>query len=590
MPISTTHHKRFITYLYTMLGVVLLLGLAFVVLLREQLRYQEAIQQREVSLQLAEELRQSSTDLARLVRSYVITGDIHYREYFDNVVAIRDGLQPRPANYHLAYWELKVLENSGFMPARRETGETIALLELMRRTGFTEIELSKLVEAKRHSDALVEIERQAMELADREPRQPSNRDKALWMLADYNFIALKAKVMQPIIEAQQMVISRTQNAVNMAKQRLSIATFFLFVMSGTLVLLILLLGREIRRLIGCSVQDLQSTLIRLGQGDFLTPIKAQDQNSVLSWIAHTQRQLASLNLRHFKAIVESSDDAIISKNTESIIASWNIGAEQIFGYSADEMIGTSIRRLIPQERAFEEDEILKKITHGEKVEHFQTQRLHRDGHLIDLSVSISPIYNEHGDVIGASKIARDISREKAAEAEIHRLAFYDTLTGLANRRLLIERLTQAINRYVRDQASFAVLFLDLDNFKTLNDTLGHEAGDTLLEEVGRRLLNAIRKTDTAARLGGDEFVLLINLHQPPHADRQWLDTVVDKLKKSIASPYSIHDTTHTCTTSIGGVIYSGQKCSALALLSQADHAMYQAKRRGKNQFHLHEDT
>lgn len=588
MPISTVPHKRFTTYLYTMLGVVLLLGLAFVVLLREQLRYQEAIQQRELSLHLAEELRQSSTDLARLVRSYVITGDIHYREYFDSVVAIRDGLQPRPADYHLAYWELKVLENSGFMPARKETGETIALLELMRRTGFTEVELSKLVEAKRHSDELVAIERQAMQLADREPRQPSNRDKALWMLADYNFIELKAKVMQPIIDAQQMVISRTQNAVDIAKQRLSIATSFLFVMSGTLVLLILLLGREIRRLIGCSVQDLQSTLTRLGQGDFLTPIKAQEQNSVLGWIAHTQRQLASLNLKHFKAIIESSDDAIISKNTESIIASWNTGAERMFGYNAEDMIGTSIRRLIPQERELEEDEILEKITRGQKVEHFHTQRLHRDGHLIDLSVSISPIYNEHGHVIGASKIARDISRAKAAEAEIHRLAFYDTLTGLANRRLLIERLTQAINRYGRDQASFAVLFLDLDNFKSLNDTLGHEAGDTLLEEVARRLLEAVRKTDIAARLGGDEFVLLINLHQLPQASTQWLGTVVEKLRKSIASPYSIQGTSHTCTTSIGGVIYSGQDCSAVTLLSQADHAMYQAKRKGKNQFYLYD--
>ncbi|WAJ36343.1 diguanylate cyclase [Pseudomonas sp. GOM7] len=588
MPNSPIHPNRFTRYLYAMLAVVLMLGLAFVVLLLEQARYQEAVEQRRLSLNLAEELRQSSADLARMMRSYVITGERRYLDHFDSVVAIRDGLQPRPAHYNLAYWELKAIEGNDAQSAHEELGERIALIELMRRTGFTERELSKLIEAKRYSDELVEIERAAMQLADSEPRQPHNRDRALTTLADRHFITLKAKVLRPIIEAQQMIITRTQNSVDMAQQRLSIATLFLFVMCGTLLALILLLGREIRRLLGCSMQDLQNTLNRLGHGDFLTPIKAQDNNSVLGWIARTQRQLASLNLMHFKALVESSDDAIISKSTESIVASWNAGAERMFGYSAEEMIGTSIRRLIPEERAFEEDEILEKITRGEKVEHFQTQRLHRDGHLIDISVTISPIYNEDGRIIGASKIARDISSAKAAQAEIHQLAFYDTLTGLANRRLLIERLTQAIDRYSRDQASFAVLFLDLDNFKRLNDTLGHEAGDALLEEVGKRLLDTLRKTDTAARLGGDEFVLLVNLHQSYICDNQWLLSVVEKVKTRIAAPYSIHGTSHSCTTSIGGVIYAGQDCTAMELLSQADHAMYQAKRQGKNQFHLYD--
>lgn len=588
MPNRSAHPNRFTLYLYAMLAAVFMLGLAFVVLLLEQARYQKAVEQRQLSLNLAEELRQSSADLARLVRSYVITGERRYRNHFDSVVAIRDGLQPRPARYNLAYWELKAIESPDVQSVTEETGGRIALIELMRRTGFTEAELSKLIEAKHYSDKLVEIERAAMQLADREPHQHRNRDSALAILADQQFITLKAKVMQPIIEAQQLVITRTQNAVDMAQQRLSIATLFLFVMCGTLLALILLLGREIRRLLGCSMQDLQNTLSRLGHGDFMTPIKAQDDNSVLSWIARTQRQLASLNPMHFKAIVESSDDAIISKSTESIIASWNAGAERMFGYSAEEMIGTSIRRLIPEERAFEEDEILGKTTRGEKVEHFQTQRLHRNGHLIDLSVTISPIYSEDGRIIGASKIARDISSAKAAQAEIHQLAFYDTLTGLANRRLLIERLTQAIDRYNRDQASFAVLFLDLDNFKRLNDTLGHEAGDALLEEAARRLLETLRKTDTAARLGGDEFVLLINLHQPPHSDTQWLNTVVEKVKNRIAEPYSIKGTSHVCTTSMGGVIYSGQSGTALELLRQADHAMYQAKHKGKNQFHLYD--
>ncbi|WP_159972611.1 diguanylate cyclase domain-containing protein [Pseudomonas sp. 8Z] len=571
-----------------MFAVVLLLGLAFAVLLREQARYRQATEIRELSLHLTEELRQSSTDLARMVRSYVITSDPLYREHFTTVVAIREGLQPRPANYNLAYWELKAIEGEQALHTEGQPGETVALLELMRRAGFTEEELDKLISAKGNSDRLVEIEMQAMSLIDNQPRSHRARDQALTSLTDQRFITLKVQVMQPIIEAQQMVVQRTQEAVDTAQQRLSIATLFLFLMTGSLVVLIPLLGREIRRLIGCSVQELYSTIGRLGRGDFLTPISAAEGDSVLSWIARTQRQLASLNLMHFKAIVESSDDAIISKTTESIIASWNTGAERIFGYSADEMIGSSIRRLIPPERAFEEDEILEKIRNGEKVSHFETQRRHRDGHLIDISATISPIYSEDGHIIGASKIARDITQAKAAEAEIHRLAFYDTLTGLANRRLLMDRLTQSICHYRRNHSAFALLFLDLDDFKKVNDSLGHEAGDALLEQVGERLRESLRASDTAARLGGDEFVLLINLHQIPASDTQWLYKVVEKVRKRLTEPYQLAEHLHHCSTSIGGVIYKGQACTASELLQQADQAMYQAKHSGKNQFHLYD--
>src|SRR5581483_7816018 len=125
--------------------------------------------------------------------------------------------------------------------------------------------------------------------------------------------------------------------------------------------------------------------------------------------------------RRLAAIVASSDDAIISKDLNGIVMSWNDAAERMFGYTADEMIGESIRKLIPADRQSEEDDVLAAIRRGDKVDHFETTRRHKDGHLIPISLTVSPIRDGDGRVIGASKIARDISDRKHAEAELARL-------------------------------------------------------------------------------------------------------------------------------------------------------------------------
>ena len=214
--------------------------------------------------------------------------------------------------------------------------------------------------------------------------------------------------------------------------------------------------------------------------------------------------------RHFEAIVESSDDAIISKNLDGIVMSWNKAAERIFKYAAEEMIGQSLLRIFPQNRMHEESLIISKIRGGQKVEHFRTIRQDRDGQQIHLSVTISPIYNDSGEVIGASKIARDITSRVNSEKLIWHQANYDHLTALPNRRLFNDRLSQELRKAERDNYSIAVMFMDLDYFKDINDTLGHDAGDDLLISVSKRLKGLVRVTDTIARFGGDEFVILLN--------------------------------------------------------------------------------
>lgn len=180
-------------------------------------------------------------------------------------------------------------------------------------------------------------------------------------------------------------------------------------------------------------------------------------------------------------------------------------------------------------------------------------------------------------------IARDITERKTAEEAIRHLAFHDTLTGLPNRRLLTDRLQQAVGSSQRKGDHGALMFLDLDQFKQLNDTHGHDVGDLLLQEVARRLQQSVRAVDTVARLGGDEFVVLIQDLSPDEEDaRMHATTVGHKILASLNDPYQLHKLQHTTTPSIGITLFKGEGIAPNALLKQADTAMYEAKARGRN--------
>jgi diguanylate cyclase (GGDEF)-like protein/PAS domain S-box-containing protein len=183
----------------------------------------------------------------------------------------------------------------------------------------------------------------------------------------------------------------------------------------------------------------------------------------------------------------------------------------------------------------------------------------------------------------ALTISRDITRAKAAEDEIRNLAFYDTLTGLPNRRLLLERLHQAMVSSRRTARMCALLFVDLDNFKTLNDTLGHQTGDLLLQEAAHRLTTCVREADTVGRLGGDEFVLMLtDLSDLPEAAAAQAKAVGEKILANISQPYLLQGRECRSSASIGISVFGDKQDSASDLLQQADIAMYQAKSVGRN--------
>ena len=299
------------------------------------------------------------------------------------------------------------------------------------------------------------------------------------------------------------------------------------------------------------------------------------------------------------AIVTSSTDAIASADLDGAVRTWNAGAERIYGYSAAEMLGAPLSRLTAPERRADLEERLAQVRDGHPQEGVETACTTRDGRELEMSLTFSPVRDPHGAVTGLTFIGRDITEAKRAEralreakeqlaaqaAQLAHLAFHDPLTGLANRALLEDRLTQALERHARHGGGVAVLVLDVDDFKTVNDTLGHAAGDQLLTELAARMQAALRTKDTAARLGGDEFAVVLE-----DLDAAGAGEVAERLVRAFAAPVQAQGRWVVAQASIGVTHTSvsapdldpaGAARAPAVLLHDADVAMYTAKAAGK---------
>lgn len=296
----------------------------------------------------------------------------------------------------------------------------------------------------------------------------------------------------------------------------------------------------------------------------------------------TERKSAEQDLR-VAAITFESQEGIFVADSQWKILRINQAYSRITGFSSEELIGKVLPRHVTQQQdAGFFDNIYQALAQyrywqGELWATRKTQEIYPQ------LITLTAIANESGQISHYIGSFTDISRHKGYEDEILNLAFYDPLTHLPNRRLLMDRLQHLIAMNQRDDAHSAILFIDLDNFKTLNDTRGHDAGDLLLIEAAQRLQTCVRESDTVARLGGDEFVVVLQALSPlrDEAARQ-ADRIAEKIRLLLNEPYQITDFIHHGAGSIGVCLFQGGDTTVKDLFKRADTAMYEAKTSGRN--------
>lgn len=288
-----------------------------------------------------------------------------------------------------------------------------------------------------------------------------------------------------------------------------------------------------------------------------------------------------------QAVLDNIVDGLITIDQRGLIVSFNPAAEQIFGYTASEVHGQNVKMLMPSPHREAHDGYLRDYQDNGTSRIIGIGRelrgQHKSGKLFPIELAVSQV--TRGGIPMFVGLVRDITRRKAAEQEIERLAFYDPLTKLPNRRLLMDRLQHAMSTSKRSGQYGALLFMDLDNFKNLNDTAGHAVGDQLLQQVAERLVSTLREGDTIARLGGDEFVVILEgLHVDAEQAATRAESVVEKIHRVLSQRYRLGHHDYMNSPSIGVTLFIDHEHSLDDLLKQADLAMYQAKSAGRNTF------
>lgn len=282
---------------------------------------------------------------------------------------------------------------------------------------------------------------------------------------------------------------------------------------------------------------------------------------------------------HFRAMANSSVDAVISVDVSERVTFWSIGAEQTFGCSSAEALNMPISCFL-QFSAADNPLTLKQLAQAEppgaKLRTLEVQGQRKNGDEFPTELSIS-----RGTAAGKplyTLIARDVTERRQMEERIKRLASHDNLTGLPNRTLLIDRLQVAMAQVRRQGGQFALLFVDLDKFKPVNDNYGHDIGDRLLKQVAVRMLDTVRASDTVARIGGDEFALLLSNVEEISS----IDPACENLLASLRQVFNVSGIRVEISCSIGVALFDGHDSNASDLIRRADNAMYAAKHAGQN--------
>jgi diguanylate cyclase (GGDEF)-like protein/PAS domain S-box-containing protein len=314
----------------------------------------------------------------------------------------------------------------------------------------------------------------------------------------------------------------------------------------------------------------------------VTPLGAVGRGAVVAHTDITHRKLAEADLR-IAATAFDAQEGIVVTDVEGKVLRINKAFTETTGYTPEDIVGQTPRLLRSGRHDAEFYREMWETINSTGSWQGEIWDRRKNGEVYPKWLTISAVKGADGGVTHYVGTHFDITERKKAEEKIEELAFFDQLTGLPNRTLLMDRLKQAMTAGNRNKTFGSVLFIDLDHFKTLNDTLGHDKGDQLLEQVAKRLDASVREGDTVARLGGDEFVVVLGgLNGNAEDAASQTEVVGEKILLALSQPYQLGGIEHLTTGSIGATLFSGHETSIDDLLKQADLAMYKAKDTGRN--------
>jgi diguanylate cyclase (GGDEF)-like protein/PAS domain S-box-containing protein len=335
-------------------------------------------------------------------------------------------------------------------------------------------------------------------------------------------------------------------------------------------------------LAGILVSLLLALLTLLGVHDRDLAMKIVQQVSESRARINVLNEQLALALKEVEGIMNAFPDLHYVVNTEGKLIRWNSSFEKFIGATREELLNRRLLDFVCEEDRPRAMEGMRQILELGQCSCEARYRRH-DGALIPFLCNGAVIKDDSGKVTGMLGACRDISERKATEERMQYLAHYDLLTGLPNRTLFSDRLQLALATARRDKARMALMFIDLDEFKPINDDLGHETGDLLLQQVARRLLDCMRESDTAARIGGDEFLVLL-----PHIETEQDALVVsEKIRLALYQPFAVAGESLRISSSIGIAVYPEHGNEERVLVKNADIAMYHAKKLGRNNVQLY---
>jgi diguanylate cyclase (GGDEF)-like protein/PAS domain S-box-containing protein len=336
-------------------------------------------------------------------------------------------------------------------------------------------------------------------------------------------------------------------------------------------------------LVGVRVAGVPLRWAMVGTSPVRDPVDGSITGVICTFVEVTEQRRTEAALRaseeRFRLLAENAADVVYRINVgESPAFDYvNPAIEGVLGYTPEAFYEN--RDLILDVVHEDDLEVVRRLGYDgvASVETLQLRMIRRDGTMIWTEHRVVPLRDAHGTVVALEGIARDVTQLKLKEAFLSHRALHDPLTGLPNRVLLLDRLESALARLRRHSSFLAVLYLDLDRFKTVNDNLGHEVGDRLLHVVARRLQDTLRPSDSVARLGGDEFAAIL----PDLHDAREARSIAERLLAAVAEPVDLGDGELVATVSIGIAGGGDGSPSAAELLRRADFAMYTAKDRGR---------